>query len=372
MQQKSTVITLGNLFHRGENCVSIRFEKNMDLNSEVKKIPGVRFSRTHGCWYVTHNASVLPAILGVMKGKAWVDYSSMKTGGTLLTASVEKQEPVRRFMPVEFVEQLERMRYSENTKRTYVGLFGQFINYFPETAIDEISEDQINVFMKYLLHTKKVSASTQNQAINAIKFYYERVRKEQRKVYALERPLKESKLPKVLSEEEVLAILKSVENVKHKAMLWLIYAAGLRRSELIGLKLKDVDSKRMVINILGGKGKKDRITLLSEKILNLLRIYFTSYKPKVWLFEGTPGEAYSATSLQQVFSKALRKSGVKREATLHTLRHSFATHLLEGGTDIRYIQALLGHSSSKTTEIYTHVTTKGFDKIRSPLDNLDI
>ncbi|MEX2231580.1 MAG: tyrosine-type recombinase/integrase [Cyclobacteriaceae bacterium] len=155
-------------------------------------------------------------------------------------------------------------------------------------------------------------------------------------------------------------------------MLWLIYAAGLRRSELINLRVNDIDSKRMAIGIQGGKGKKDRITLLSEKVLGLLRTYFRQYKPKIWLFEGLPGKAYSASSLQKVFASALRKSGVRKEASLHTLRHSFATHLLENGTDIRYIQALLGHNSSKTTEIYTHVTTKAFEKIRSPLDNLDL
>jgi len=273
---------------------------------------------------------------------------------------------------IEYREQLDRMRYSENTKRTYIHFFTQFINYFPGIEIDRITEDQVNEFMKHLIGKKNVSASTQNQAINAIKFYYERVKKQHRKIYALERPMKEARLPDVLAEEEVMAILKSVENIKHKAMLWLIYSAGLRRSELIDLKVNEIDSKRMVIVIKGGKGKKDRITLLSEKVLYLLRDYFKVYRPGKWLFEGAPGSQYSASSLQKVFSAALKRSKVRKEASLHTLRHSFATHLLESGTDIRYIQALLGHSSSKTTEIYTHVTRKAFEKIRSPLDNLDI
>lgn len=264
------------------------------------------------------------------------------------------------------------MWYSENTRRTYINIFKNFLNHFPETPVDQITDDQVNLYMKHLLNTRKVSSSTQNQAINAIKFYYEKVRKGERKVYTLERPLKESKLPKVLSEDEVSAILRSLDNLKHKTMIWLIYAAGLRRSELINLKIKDVDSRRMVINIRGAKGKKDRITMLSDRILGLLRKYFTEYRPKVWLFEGAPGQPYSASSLQKIFAAALLKSGEKKEASLHTLRHSFATHLLETGTDLRYIQALLGHNSSKTTEIYTHVTTKGLDKIKSPLDNLDL
>jgi integrase/recombinase XerD len=272
----------------------------------------------------------------------------------------------------EYIEQLDRMRYSGNTNRIYIHFFKSLLDYFPDTPPEEISDDQINLYMSHLLMTKKVSASTQNQAINAIKFYYEKVKKGSRKVYALERPLKETKLPMVLSEEDVIAILRAVDNIKHKTMLWLIYAAGLRRSELINLRINDVDSKRMVVNIRGSKGKKDRITLLSEKVLVLLRAYFREYRPKVWLFEGSQGNPYSATSLQKVFALALKRSGVQKDATLHTLRHSFATHLLERGTDLRYIQSLLGHSSSKTTEIYTHITTKGFEKIRSPLDDLDL
>ena len=329
MSKDDIVITLENLHHHSEDCIAMRFEKNFDLIWEIKKIPGVKFSRTHVCWYVANSATILNVILDAMRNKALVDYSALQKPGFTVVQTPGKAIPAKRECPIEYGEQLDRMRYSENTKRTYTGLFTQFINYFPQTVIDEISDDQVNTFMQYLLATKKVASSTQNQAINAIKFYFERVKKQSRKVYALERPLKENKLPKVLSEEEVLAILKSVTNLKHKAMLWLIYAAGLRRSELIGLRVKDVDSKRMVINIIAGKGKKDRITLLSEKILILLRTYFKAYKPRVWLFEGAPGEPYSTTSLQNIFTKALQKSGVKKEASLHTLRHSFATHLLE-------------------------------------------
>ena len=226
--------------------------------------------------------------------------------------------------------------------------------------------------MHHLVVDKKVASSTQNQAINAIKFYYEQLKGETRKRYSLERPLKEKKLPEVLSEEEVAAILRSSENIKHKTMLYLIYSAGLRRSELINLTPQDIDSKRNVIVVRGGKGKKDRQTLLSKTVLVMLREYFKAYRPQKWLFEGERGKLYSESSLQKVFMAALAKSGVKKKATLHTLRHSFATHLLEHGTDLRYIQALLGHNSSRTTEIYTHVTRKGFDKIKSPLDNLEL
>lgn len=360
------VIVLDRLFHRGKDCIAIRFKKDFDLIKEVKKIPGVKFSQTHRCWYVENWGSVLPSILRVLKTSATVDDSAVRR------RDAEPMKRVSHECPSPYIDQLDRMRYSENTKKIYINFFRNFLNYYPETPADEITDDQVSRYMQHLLVTKKVAPSTQNQAINAIKFYYEKVRKGERKVYALERPLKETKLPKVLSESEVSAILKSADNLKHRTMLWLIYAAGLRRSELINLRIGDIDSQRMVINIKGAKGKKDRITMLSERILNLLREYFKEYRPKVWLFEGTGGGQYSASSLHKVFIAALRKSGVRKDASLHTLRHSFATHLLETGTDLRYIQALLGHSSSKTTEIYTHVTTKGLDKIKSPLDNLDL
>ncbi len=189
---------------------------------------------------------------------------------------------------------------------------------------------------------------------------------------AIQRPRKAKKLPVVLSENEVKLLLQQVKNIKHKSILFTIYSAGLRRSEVLHLKLIDIDSERNCIIVKGAKGNKDRNTLLSKKLLLLLREYYKVYKPKEYLFEGATGRRYSITSIRKIYGNALVKSGIKKKAHLHTLRHSFATHLLERGTDIRYIQALLGHSSSKTTEIYTHITTKGFDTIESPLDEMDI
>ena len=265
-----------------------------------------------------------------------------------------------------------RMRYGNSTVKIYSHYFELFINHFDNIPIDNLTEQHIKEFIRYLVVDKRVASSTQNQAINAIKFYYEQIKGDVRKRYALERPLKEKKLPEILSEEEVMAILRSAENIKHKTMLYTIYSAGLRRSELINLMPTDIDAGRNVIRVRGGKGKKDRETLLSKTLMVLLDEYYKKYRPEKWIFEGGNGKAYSESSLQKVFMMALAKSGVKKAATLHTLRHSFATHLLEHGTDLRYIQALLGHNSSKTTEIYTHVTRKGFDKIKSPLDNLDL
>jgi len=259
-----------------------------------------------------------------------------------------------------------------NTVKTYKGLFEEFINFYHKFDINRIDESMITAFLRYLVIERKVSSSYQNQSINAIKFYYERVLGGQRKVYLVERPREEKKLPVVLSENEICDLLKATENIKHKAILMLAYSAGLRLSELINVKLSDIDSGRMQIRIEQAKGKKDRYSLLSVKLLDVLRKYYTTYKPKKWLFEGATGGQYSVRSIQEVMKDSTRKAGIKKKISMHTLRHSFATHLLENGIDLRYIQSLLGHSSTKTTEIYTHITTKGFDQIKSPLDKMDI
>lgn len=224
--------------------------------------------------------------------------------------------------------------------------------------------------MQHLVVDRKVSSSYHNQAINAIKFYYERVLNGDRKIYLLDRPRKEQKLPVVLNQEEVKQLLKCIDNIKHRALVMLVYSSGLRLSEIVGLKIKDLDSVQMQIRVQQGKGKKDRVTILSERVLEILRRYFQQYQPKEWLFEGADGGQYSKRSAQQIVKDAARKAGIKKKISIHTLRHSFGTHLLESGTNLRYIQSLLGHESIKTTEIYTHITLKGFDQLRSPMDDL--
>ncbi len=219
---------------------------------------------------------------------------------------------------------------------------------------------------------RKVSVSIQNQAINAIKFYYERVLSGKRKFYFLERPRKEKTLPVVLSQEEMVRLFRCVDNKKHKCVLMFAYSAGLRRGEILRLKITDIDRERMSIRVSQSKGRKDRYVKLSHKILPHLDKYLEEYKPVDYLFEGAVGGEYSEGSVQNIIHDAVKAAGIKKKATLHTLRHTYATHSLEDGADLRYIQEMLGHSSSRTTEIYTHITQKGFDQIKSPMDNLDL
>ncbi len=285
--------------------------------------------------------------------------------------------PNYRKCPEQYIAKMEELRYSASTIKVYTSQFEEFINYFHHENIDELNEKHVMEFSRYLVTEREVSASYQNLAINAIKFYFERVLGGKRRFYRIERPEKEKKLPTVCSTEEIQAILENTINLKHKAILMTIYSAGLRISELIQLKLSDIDSKRMQIRVENSKGNRDRYTLLSTKTLEILREYFKEYKPKYFVFEGQRSTSkqpkpYSDRSIQKILKIAVSKAKIKKHITIHTLRHSFATHLLENGTDLRYIQTLLGHASSKTTEIYTHMTTKGFDQIRSPLDKLDI
>lgn len=226
-------------------------------------------------------------------------------------------------------------------------------------------------FVHQYMLPRKLSLSYQNQTVNAARLFFKTIQGSRLITEQIERPRPEHKLPNVLSKEEVAAILHALQNQKHRTMLSLIYACGLRRGELLNLKPENIDSKRHLLIILNAKGKKDRVVPISDKVIEMLREYFKAYRPITWLFEGqNPGEQYSEKSIQSVLKQALEKAKISKPVTLHWLRHSYATHLLESGTDLRYIQELLGHKSSKTTEIYTHVTETSLQKIKSPFDDL--
>lgn len=262
-------------------------------------------------------------------------------------------------------------RYSENTIKVYTNALELFFRFFPDRKPESLTNEDITFFNESYILKKNLSSSYQNQVINAIKLFYRNRFNRSMVVDYIQRPRREKRLPNVLSKSEVKAILDSPTNLKHRAMLSLIYACGLRRGELLHLRLTDIHSDRHLLFIHQSKGKKDRMAPISQKVIDLLRDYYKAYKPRTWLFEGqSPGEPYSERSLQLVLKGAVKKAGNKKPISLHWLRHSYATHLLESGTDIRYIQELLGHSSSKTTEIYTHVSTKNLQRIRSPFDDL--
>ncbi len=270
-----------------------------------------------------------------------------------------------------FSRRLKSKRYSDNTIKTYTDALKSFLLFFNNKPIEEITNEDLITYNNDFILKNKLSASYQNQIVNAVKLFFRTVENKVMNEELIHRPKREKVLPNVLSKEEVKEILNAPKNIKHKAMLSLIYSCGLRCGEILRLKPEHVDSQRKILLIKQSKGKKDRIAPLGEKTISLLRTYYKACNPRTYLFEGQQaGMPYDERSLQKVLKQAVEKAGIRKSVSLHWLRHSYATHLLENGTDLRYIQEILGHSSSKTTEIYTHVSTKSIQNIISPFDYL--
>ncbi|MCL3782691.1 integrase [Prolixibacteraceae bacterium JC049] len=329
------------------------------------KINTISYNDELKCWIQSAKHFKLDWIIEYFYDIAYFDYPKLKEKSELSSETAHLLVHV----PNDYVRKLKQVRYSENTIRAYCHYFKLFMMSFKGRDLEELEAHEINDYIYELIVRKGISVSQQNQRINAIKFYYEKVLGRERVRYHIDRPKTEKKLPDVLSKEDVIAILKATRNFKHRCILSLIYSAGLRRGELINLKVNDIDSKRGLIKITGAKGKKDRYSIVSAKLIEQLRLYYKEYKPQLWLFEGPKGAQYSPTSLYKILKRSTQLAGIKKRVHLHMLRHSFATHLLDQGTNLRLIQDLLGHESIKTTEIYTHVSNSDFTKIRNPLDD---
>lgn len=369
-------ITLYHLMITNQKMIGLKFSPDTLIQNLVKGLPNPKWSHHYNMAYIPNTKNNLGIIFITFKGLVWINYNRFLTNKPMNTNNEivdvawfrqRKTVPEYRLCPEAYLLKLELKRYANSTVRTYVGFFEMFINHYKEKELNAINESDIRAFLQKLIH-RKVSNSYLNQAINAIKFYYEVVLGMPNRFYEIERPRKVSKLPIVISKEEILSIIENTNNIKHRCIVQLLYGSGLRRSELLNLKLHDVDSKRMLLRVEGSKGNKDRQTLLSKTSLHDLRLYFTKYRPLVYLFEGINGKKYSGASVLKIVKTAAERAKIRVRITPHVLRHSFATHLLESGTDLRQIQVLLGHASSKTTEIYTHVATNTFKSIKNPLD----
>jgi site-specific recombinase XerD len=353
-----------------QDVLCLKFPYHKALSDLIKTFKFHYYLREEKAWKVPHSEEVLELLNGFSRDNNWlIEYID-----EWADKSVARRESGKQYFdiecPVEFVEKLKLLRCSERTQKNYCSMLKEFIYYYRDKELNSIQSPEIQSFLLHLIEVRKVSASYQNMSISAIRFYYERVLNFSN--LNLERSKSPKLLPVVLSEEEVQVLLNSIENLKHRCILMTVYSGGLRLSEVVSLKVKDIDSRRKLIFIRGGKGNKDRYTLLSDSLLFWLRKYYKAEKPVDWLFEGFFGGQYSTQSVQAIMRDAVQRSGIRKHATVHTLRHSFATHLLESGVDLRYIQNLLGHNSVKTTEIYTHITTKGIKSIKSPLDRIKL
>ncbi len=359
--------------------ISVTFRYSQQVYETLRYSSLATWQREQKCFTIPEGGQHLQQLAQDLEGVGWLWLSQeLVVRDVVLLRQLWEQTYHKKEdyipCPIDYLEKLFLLNYSMNTIRTYHSLLLRFLNSHKEKGLEQVNtftEEAINQYHRQMVQTANYSCSFINQSINAIKFYYQRVLgRHEVQLRNVERPEKPDRLPTVLSKQEVLKILSATDNLKHKCLLQLLYSGGLRIGEVINLKLTDIKSERNMLFIRGGKGKKDRTTVLSQRLLENLRNYYKGYKPKEWLFEGQYGGQYTADSIRNVFRACMAKAEIKTKATPHTLRHSFATHLLEQGTDLRYIQTLLGHRSSKTTEIYTHVTTYALDKIVSPLDNL--
>lgn len=371
-------ILLKKLSHGGKSQVALYFAPQNELIEAAKNI-GCTWSSTHRCWYIQNSPHHLREVFRIFKGIAYIkteDFFAPKAAAppppkpTVKTELPPLDDEQKRCKLLKFKYWMKQRRYSDQTIKTYIDALAIFFRFYNQKPLHKITNDDLLMFNNEYILARKYSVSYQGQIINAIKLFYSTMQEKEMNTDKIVRPKKGRKLPNVLSKEEIKNIVYAHGNLKHKAMLSLIYSCGLRRSELLDLQISAIDSKRNLLLIKQAKGKKDRIVPLSTKTIELLREYYAVYRPTHWLFEGQYGERYSEKSLESVLKSAVKKAGIKKAVTLHWLRHSYATHLLEGGTDLRYIQEILGHNSSRTTEIYTHVSTRNLQTIKSPFDDL--
>lgn len=361
-------ITYTLLQHRGQCRILLQFAHNKDWNERLKKVHGARWSSTLKGWHIpdteqNRKRCGLPAATALT-----VQQQTIERTGIRLNANNKEQLQL-------FLEQLVLKKYSKRTLQTYRNELLQLLQLLGNTNVQDLTPEHLKRYMLYCTLKLQLSENTLHSRLNALKFYFEQVLKRDKFFWEIPRPKKQLQLPKHFNQDEISLIIKAAGNIKHKTMLMLAYGSGLRVSEVVQLKVQDIDSARMCIQIRQAKGKKDRVVRLSPVMLVMLREYWQKVKPARdgYLFEGQyKGEPYSTRSLQLVLAAAKEKAGVLKPGSIHALRHSFATHLLDKGTDVFMIMKLLGHNSVKTTMRYLHVSNRDLLGIISPLDELNL
>lgn len=364
-------ITLKNLLIGGQRYIGLQFKADRVLIALVEQLPEVSWSDEFGMYSLPNTKDNITLLFAHFKGVAWINgnyfFASKPLPGSTDTEGFQRSAKTFPFecspnFPQAYLEKLELKKYAKNTARVYISCFQAFMRYYEGMPLEQIDENDIREYLLYLSRSNS-SISYINQAINSIKFYYEIVLGMPNRFYSIERPRRRKKLPEILSVSEVRALRETIVNLKHRSIVGLLYSSGLRRAELLSLKPADLNFSRMLVRVNQGKGNKDRYTILSKSLVPELQEYLRRYTPEEFLFEGPWGGPYSASSVVKIVARAANEAGILRRVTPHMLRHSFATHLLDKGVDLRRIQVLLGHNSSKTTEIYTHVAENSFKNI---------
>ena len=344
--------------HRNNDVIWVQFPYNLQLKEELKeKFSSAKWSMSMKCWYLSDTNAIRNTVRLPQKSEVEKEKTS-------------QIHPVNRGALKRMHETLLLKSYSPNTIKTYCGEFSQLLHLLKDVSVDTLTAERLRSYFLHCVTKLKLSENIIHSRMNAIKFYFEQVLHREKIFFEIPRPKKKSSLPKVISKNDIVKIFAQVENPKHLLMLKLCYGMGLRVSEIVNLKITNIDSKRMLVHIEAAKGKKDRYVTLPSSVLNDLRNYYRTYKPQIYLFEGQYGGQYSIRSVQAVFKKAMQKAKINKSVGVHGLRHSYATHLLESGTDMVFIQKLLGHKDLKTTEIYAKVSNRQLSKVKSPLDDL--
>lgn len=360
-----------------EQRIGVSFRYNEKCITELKKIHGHRWHPEGKYWHFPLAKATHEKILKIFENQklnidsklsTLISTSEKKSDGKVIQLAEAVNNDIREFQGL-----MKLKNYSIKTIKSYTSCIRAFLQFYNNRNPRDISAGQIKAYLLYLIDKKNYASGTINQFLNALRYLYLRIYNKPFLMEGIPRPRKETKLPDVFNDDEVLRLFETVKNLKHRVMLMITYASGLRVSELVNLRIEDIDVQRRSIHIRAAKGKKDRCIPLAETIIKPLHIYWQAYNlgVKGWLFPGgKPGYHLSVRSIQAVFERAIQSAGITKPVSMHTLRHSYATHSAEHGYDIRHLQKVLGHKSIKTTEIYTHISNAEIAKVRSPLDFL--
>jgi site-specific recombinase XerD len=355
-------ITPQSVEHRNEQRIKLVFSYDAQKTDAVKKIAGRKWSKTMRAWHIPRDKKLLEELISLLH----YNTKPPPPGGK------DEKNGELPYWIYDYVRHLKIRGYSYSTQKNYKSMALLFAFHFKDKDAAQLEKKDVEQWLEYLHDVRKYKSSGLNTAVNAVKFLYEKVWEKPRSFYTFPRAKKVKAIPKFFQQSDIEKIFAGIENVKHKVILYTAYSGGLRVGEIVNLKVTDIYSGTNQLRIEQAKGKKDRYVMLSAKLLNLLREYYKKYHPAYWLFEGPHNEPYSTRSVQLIFKRAKQQAGIRREGSIHALRHSFATHLLESGIDVTLIKELLGHTSLRTTMGYTHITKPALKRVKSPLDNLNL
>lgn len=365
-------VTLHSFKHKSKKCIGLKFRYIFKVKELIKRGPNVQWSRTHSCFYIVYTTSNLKALIDYLEAQQYNvvhrERLDMSHPNKVIASKNKTLTEEKALAYGHFLKFLKGKRFSANTLKVYGKFVFEFLFYTKDKPIDTLNENDVRLFIEWTVGTLNYAVSTHRQMVSGLKHFAHFYPTCSIDTEAIYMPRKDKKLPVILSVEEIMSLLQVTKNLKHRTIIAMLYASGLRIGELLNLELRDFDFKRNQLHIRNAKGRKDRYATIAKSLHPLLKNYHDTYRPKVYFIENPKGGSYSPGAVRTFLKQRCFECGITKKVSPHSLRHSYATHLLEQGTDIRHIQELLGHSRPETTMIYTQVTQKELREIRSPLD----